>query len=158
MTTYQLTREGYVIRDGDTKIPIAESAIFPNENKDFLQYKSWLTDGNVPMPASQLSKDDADGIVAQKIEALWQSADKYTSGFISGVAIGLLAIGVMQQKPKSMAISEWSSRIWSEYYARKSMVTVDGIDNHDFSMFGPMPYTVPEMQAELGIGDFKGDA
>ena len=41
-------------------------------------------------------------IVAAKIERLWAAADGYTSGHISGVAIGRLTIGVLQAKPKAL--------------------------------------------------------
>lgn len=51
MTTYQLSGEGYVIRDGDTKVPITDSPWAPNTNPDFLAYKQWLADGGVPLPA-----------------------------------------------------------------------------------------------------------
>lgn len=90
-------------------------------------------------------------LVAEKVEALWQAADRYTSSYISGVAIGILAIGVIQQKPKALAVSDWSSRVWKEYYVRKSQVTKDSEDNHDFSSFGAIPYSVPELQAEVGL-------
>lgn len=90
-------------------------------------------------------------LVSEKIEALWQAADRYTSGYISGVAIGILTIGVMQQKPKAIAVTAWSSSIWAEYYARKSLVTATSEDNHDFTSFGPIPYSVPELQAEVGL-------
>jgi hypothetical protein len=43
----------------------------------------------------------------EKIFALWSSADKYTSNYISGVAIGILTIGVFQQLPKAMASNRW---------------------------------------------------
>ena len=89
--------------------------------------------------------------VAEKIEALWQAADRYTSGYISGVAIGILTIGVMQQLPKAMAVTAWSGAIWAEYYARRALVTATSEDNHDFSSFGPIPYSVPELQAEVGL-------
>ena len=89
--------------------------------------------------------------LADKVEQLWQAADKYTSSYISGVAIGLLTIGVMQQKPKALAISEWSSKIWEEYYKRKALVTLDSVDDLDFSSFGSMPYSVQELQAEVGL-------
>lgn len=90
-------------------------------------------------------------LVSEKIEALWQAADRYTSGYISGVAIGILTIGVLQQKPKAIAVTAWSSGIWAEYYARKSLVTATSEDNHDFTSFGPIPYSVPELQAEVGL-------
>ncbi len=50
MTTYQLTHEGYVLRDGDTKVPIVDSPLWPNTNPDYLAYKRWLADGGVPLP------------------------------------------------------------------------------------------------------------
>lgn len=85
-----------------------------------------------------------------KVEALWAAADKYTGSYISGVAIGILTIGVMQQKPKALAVSDWSSSVWAEYYRRKALVTLDSVDDHDFSSFGPIPHSVPELQAEVG--------
>lgn len=51
MTTYKLTHEGYVIRDGDTKISITDTPEFPNTNPDYLEYLQWLADGGVPLPA-----------------------------------------------------------------------------------------------------------
>lgn len=89
--------------------------------------------------------------VANKVQTLWEAADKYTSGYISGVAIGILTIGVIQSKPKALAVSGWSSQVWGEYYTRKALVTVDSIDNYDFSEFGPMPHSVPELQVEVGL-------
>ena len=50
MTTYQLTGEGYVIRDGDTKVPTVDTPERPNTNPDYLAYKQWLADGGVPLP------------------------------------------------------------------------------------------------------------
>ena len=50
MTTYKLTHEGYVIKDGDTKVPIADTPLFPNTNPEYLDYKQWLADGGVPLP------------------------------------------------------------------------------------------------------------
>ena len=70
------------------------------------------------------------------------------TGYISGVAIGILTVGVIQQKPKCLAVSTWSGQIWTEYYNRKAGITVDSVLDLDFSSFGPMPYTVPELQAE----------
>lgn len=50
MTTYQLTGEGYVIKDGDAKVPIVDSLMLPNTNPDYLAYKEWLAAGNTPLP------------------------------------------------------------------------------------------------------------
>ena len=90
-------------------------------------------------------------VVAGKVSALWAAADAYTSRYISGVAIGLLAMGAMQGKPKAIAISAWSKSVWDEYYVRRALVSETSIDDHNFSSFGPMPHTEPELVAELGM-------
>ena len=105
-----------------------------------------LVDENI---AAQAAAEQA--TINAKVEALWTAADKYTSGYISGVAIGILTIGVLQKKPKAVAVSAWSSSVWAEYYARKALITVTSEDNHDFSSFGPIPYSVPELQKEVGV-------
>ncbi len=94
---------------------------------------------------------DPQVVISSKIEALWKAADSYVSSYISGVAIGLLTIGLIQQLPKALAVTAWSSGIWAEYYQRKALVTYNSEDNLDFSSFGGMPHSVPELQAELGM-------
>lgn len=89
--------------------------------------------------------------IAEKIDALWRAADSYVSGYISGVAIGILTIGVIQQLPKALAVTAWSSSVWAEYYTRKALVTAESVDDLDFSTMGAMPYSVPELQVELGM-------
>lgn len=98
-----------------------------------------------------LPPPDPATVIADKTEMLWQAADRYTTGYISGVAIGILTIGVLAGGPKALAVSAWSASIWTEYYRRKAALTADSADDHDFSAFGPMPYSVPEMQAEVGV-------
>lgn len=56
MSTYKLTHEGYVIRDGNTKVPIADTPEFPNTNPDYLAYKAWLAAGGVPSPADMVQQ------------------------------------------------------------------------------------------------------
>lgn len=51
MTTYRLTAEGYVVRDGDTKVPTVDTRNFPNTNPDYFEYRAWLAAGGVPLPA-----------------------------------------------------------------------------------------------------------
>lgn len=49
--SYQLTREGYVIRINDgAKVPITTSEEYPNTNPDFLAYKQFLLEGGSPLP------------------------------------------------------------------------------------------------------------
>lgn len=82
-----------------------------------------------------------------RIYALWQAAHDYEFAQISGSAIGLLAMGVMQGKPKCIAVQNWIKSIWVEYYTRKA----SGSFNNDFSGSGSCPYTVPELMEELGV-------
>ncbi len=101
---------------------------------------------------NQAAKEATDAkLLNDKIEALWAAADEYTSSYISGVAVGILTVGVIQSLPKALAVSAWSSSVWTEYYVRKELVTLTSVDNHDFSAFGSIPHSVPELQAEIGL-------
>lgn len=107
---------------------------------------------NEQIAANQAAKAAQDvKTISDKEAQLWAAADAYATGQISGVAIGILAIGVMQQKPKSLAISAWSKSLWDEYYIRKAGITATSVLDLDFSRFGEMPYTVPELSAEVGL-------
>lgn len=99
----------------------------------------------------QADKDKDAARLDSKLDALWSAADAYQSSYISSVAVGLLTIGVMQQLPKALAVMAWSSSIWDAYYTRKATVTLDSVDDHDFTVCGPMPHTVPELRTELGL-------
>lgn len=65
MTTYQLTHEAYVIKNGDTKVPIAGTPEFPNANPDYLDYLAWRLQGNVPEPAAAPTPEVALALIAQ---------------------------------------------------------------------------------------------
>ena len=123
--------------------PLSDNCIEAPENFDFDKFDKYeLLDGVLTLPVEPVS---------EKIEALWQAADRYVTGYISGVAIGILTIGVVQEKPKALAVTAWSSSIWAEYYVRKDMITAGSEVSHDFSSFGPIPYSVPELQEEIGM-------
>ena len=89
--------------------------------------------------------------IADKTEVLWQAADRYTSRYISGGAFGMLAIGMTLGKPKCAVVTAWSGAIWEEYYVRKELITAVSIDDHDFSGFGDIPHSIPELRAEVGL-------
>jgi hypothetical protein len=82
---------------------------------------------------------------------LWAAADAWQTQFISGVAIGILTIGMLQAKPKALAVTAWTQRLWKDYYERKAKIVPGGQVDTDFSSIGPMPHSVPELQAELGL-------
>lgn len=98
-----------------------------------------------PKPEPEPIQPTYEEIEAMRIASLWQAAHDYEYAQISGSAIGLLARGVMQSKPKCIAVQNWIKDIWTEYYTRKA----NGSTNIDYSMCGACPYTVPELMAEL---------
>ena len=53
MTIYKLTGEGYVIKDGDTRVPIVKVPGF-DPHPETLAYEAWLAAGGVPEPADAL--------------------------------------------------------------------------------------------------------
>jgi hypothetical protein len=94
--------------------------------------------------------------IAQRIEsnkaALWQAAHDYEYASINGVAIGMLTLGVIQGLPKSLAVKAWTQALWNLYYERKALIVVVlDADLLDFSIVGNMPYSIPELMAELGV-------
>ena len=102
----------------------------------------WLHDGTdftepapVPMPEPQ------------RIAALWQGAHDLEYAAISGSAIGLITMGVMQSLPKCIAVQGWIKSIWAIYYTRKAGTSTDT----DYSSAGACPHTVPELMEELGV-------
>lgn len=82
-----------------------------------------------------------------RIAALWQAAHDYEYAEVSGSAIGLLAMGVIQSKPKCLSVQGWIKGIWTEYYARKA----SGSTDYSFAVVGACPYSVPELMTELGL-------
>lgn len=84
---------------------------------------------------------------------LWQSAHNYENKYISGSAIGMLTIGVLQNFPKSVAVKNWINSIWALYYQRKATMNHYPISESDldFSSCGPCPYSVPELIAEVNV-------
>jgi hypothetical protein len=89
------------------------------------------------------------GIMQMKYSELWRAATEYQENYISGAAIGLLTIGVIQGKPKALAIMAWIQDIWmNHYYPQKALLTYASTI-YDFSACGMIPYTVPELTAEV---------
>lgn len=82
-----------------------------------------------------------------RITTLWQAAHDLEYAAISGSAIGLITLGVIQAKPKCLAVQGWIKTIWTEYYTRKA----NGSVSTDFSLIEVCPYSVPELMVELGM-------
>lgn len=91
--------------------------------------------------------------VEETYQKLWQAAHDYEYLQISGSAVGLLTLGVLQGKPKCTAVQNWIKDIWTLYYTRKATVTPTPPDAtfFDFSSVGECPHSVPELMIELGM-------
>ena len=91
-------------------------------------------------------------LIMQNVTELWQSAHEYESQYVTGVAIGLLTIGSLKGSPKAMAIQGWVKSLWTLYYQRKANVGVV-LDPAllDFSSVGSPPFSMLQLQIELGL-------
>ena len=116
----------------------------------------WVDNGTGPMQNPDLTQDEFDAglaaMQADNVRALWQAATDYQESYISGAAYGLVTMGVLQQKPKALSVMAWVNSVWAAYYTRKPQVTPQwNAALLDFSSCGPMPCTVPDLMAELGM-------
>ena len=114
----------------------------------------WIDNGSGPIRNPALSDAEfAEGLESMKqsnTAALWEAAHNYEYFQVSGSAVGLLALGVAQSKPKCIAVMTWIQSIWTLYYQRKPLVTHEwDATLLDFSSCGQIPYTVPELIAEV---------
>ena len=73
MTTYKLTGEGYVIKNGDMKVPVVDVPGF-DPHPETLAYREWLAAGGVPEPADAPS---AEGMIASVQQAAQQRLDAF---------------------------------------------------------------------------------
>lgn len=88
-------------------------------------------------------------ILDSKYAALWQAAHEYEQKYISGVGLSILSLGVAQGKPKALAVAAWSQNLWTLYYQRKAAIAIDNQPELDFTPATEMPYSVPELSAEV---------
>lgn len=66
--TYQLTGEGYVIRNGVTKVPTADAPGL-GPHPETVVYRAWLAAGGVPLPAEQPPIEQRRAVVWERIKA-----------------------------------------------------------------------------------------
>ncbi len=91
MSTYQLTREGYVLRDGNTKVPTVDTAEQPNTNPDYLAFVEWMAQGKVPDPAPSASNGEIVHALDRGLELHYDARAaerRYTSRFTCALRAG----------------------------------------------------------------------
>jgi hypothetical protein len=100
----------------------------------------------VDLAGAELTAKQA-AVEAARVASLWAAAHAVEYSAISGSAIGLITMGVLQAKPKCLAVQGWIHALWSEYYTRKG----NGSTDYDFTTYAACPHTVPELMTELGF-------
>lgn len=103
--------------------------------------------GEELLTAQELKRTSEATAESLRIDSLWKAATTYEQQAISGSAIGLITLGVIQAKPKALAVQSWIQAIWTEYYARKA----SGSNDTNYTIIGECPHTVPELMVELGL-------
>ena len=68
MTTYQLTHEGYVIKDGETKVP-TNTVEGVEQHPETVAYYAWWMLGNIPLPAAPPTSEVALALIAELEQA-----------------------------------------------------------------------------------------
>lgn len=107
---------------------------------------AWDAFDIAPFEAAAAAKE-----LDQKVSQLWSAANNFQSDQISGAAIGVLTVGVIRSLPKSIAIKDWINAVWTEYYRRKAALIAGQEVSLDFSSFGSMPFSVPDLLSEVAL-------
>ena len=143
MAKYKLSRDGNSVVDTEENITIP---IAPG-NRHYQEYREWLSQGNVP----DIEIIPPPNYIKENYQKLWEAATSYTEYYISGAAYSLVTIGLLQKRPKCIAVQQWIQSIWNLYYQRKYYIKKEPISDEllDFSVCGPMPYSVPELTSEV---------
>lgn len=138
---YKLTSDPTVV------VRTSDNTFIREGHRFWEEYQEWRAAGNIPQPA-----DIVDYLPANTA-ALWQAAHDYEYASINGSAIGLLALSVAAGRPMALAVQGWLHGIWTLYYSRKAAAPSDRqIDpaQLDYSEYGAMPHSIPELMAEAG--------
>lgn len=146
MTEEMMAEHGYaqVTQTAPGHDPIIESAVAaPPVEIDGVWTQQWKMQilPHKVIAANQLAANSA------RVAALWQAAHDYEYAQISGSAIGLLTLGVLQGKPKCIAVQNWIQGLWALYYERKAGTST----NCNFSAAGPCPHSIPDLMTELSV-------
>lgn len=94
-TTYQLTGENYVIKDGTTKVPTLDVPGF-DPHPETLAFRAWRLAGNVPMPPAAMTTEEALAKIAE-LEAASESPQRI-------VREGLILMVEAQAKAQNIPI------------------------------------------------------
>lgn len=145
-----------LVRNLTTGLASELGLLFPNITFAYgIPSDEFLTENNLeivrptPPPPYVPSQAEIEQMIKTNVDKLWKEATEYQESFISGAALSLLTLGVLQSKPKSLAIMGWIQDIWNNhYYVQKPLVTENYVA-YDFTVCGEMPYSVPELSAEV---------
>lgn len=104
MTTYRLTNQNHVIRDGTDVIPTGGTPDFLNTNADFIEYRAWLAAGNVPLPAV-LTSDELAAVREQAFDELRETRAPMLNA-VSGIMGDAIFRGDVEMAEEAAAIRQ----------------------------------------------------
>ena len=143
------------VREGDFLIPADSTTIKPPKfNKDkqscrFIDNK-WVV-AKIEVAKEEIIQETKEQLISKNQQILWGAATQYEQSKIYGSITATIALGVMKNKPKCIAVSDWINSIWKLYYERKALITDSQIDKSllDFSVCGDLPYSIQEITEEI---------
>lgn len=100
--------------------------------------------GQLELPADP----DSVELVRQQneIDKLWDSADKFIHGQISGGALTAIKLSALNGNEQCQAVEAWYQGEWAEYYRRRDLITESGENaNTDWSERPLIPYAVRDL-------------
>jgi hypothetical protein len=89
--------------------------------------------------------------LAQKQAKLLSAFSFYEHSQIFGSGIGLLTLGVLQQKPRCLAVQMYLKTLWEDYQARLTALNNGQNVSFDFSNNGDKPFSVADLMEDLGL-------
>lgn len=151
MKTYEYNNQTFssppksVVLEDETRFYFAENTT----DEQYVEFGFTLSEVEytTTTPAPPLEKT-----LAEKEHDLWYACNKYQMNQISGAAVAMLAVGIIVKLPRALAVTMWIQNLWTGpngYYARKALLTTDSNPNTDFSEFGTIPFSVPQLNEEL---------
>ena len=86
-----------------------------------------------------------------KRKLLKEAASNYEANGFSNIGNSILTIGVIQSKPKALAVAAWAEALWTEYFRRAALISLDTMPDLDFSSIGLVPYDILQLKEELDL-------
>jgi hypothetical protein len=121
-----------------------------NPQLPFCDPKYWKITGDMVLEMTQEEKNvvDSERLLVEKkekIDKLWRYCTDYETSFVSGSAPAGLALKTLQGDVRALAVQQWVTALWADYYVRRQSIMDGNEVSYDFSNNGPIPYDVKDI-------------